>query len=654
MSVQFGKCNLDGSQLDPGDFDAVRPILASHGQDGEDYLCKNNFGIVYRANHTTKESCRERQPHISARGTVLIWDGRLDNRQDVLARLHGELDGDSTDLEIVAAAYQTWGTGAFAMLVGDWALSILEPQKALVILAKDFLGARPLYYSIDRNQLTWCSLLEPLLLSARCSLELEEEYLAGWLGFLPAPHLTPYRGIHSVPASSFLWVTNAGQRARKYWDFDPAKRLSYTTDAAYEEHFRHVLAESVRRRLRSDAPVVAELSGGMDSSSIVCLADKLISKGLAETPRLDTVSYYDTSEPNWNEHRYFTEVEERRGRSGYHIDVGSQPYFEFQRPGDGVFSSPASVHTASRASLKFAAALSSSHSRVLLSGIGGDEFLGGVPTAVPELADLFQAMRFRTLFHQLRFWALDGKKACVHLLLETIREFLPCHLGAFRRELQPPNWLTAQFFQKHRATLAGYQSRLKLFGPRPSFQDNVLTLAALRRPLACPPMNSMPAYEKRYPYLDRDLLEFLFAIPREQLIRPGQRRSLMRRALVQIVPPAILARKRKAYVTRGPSVALSAEWSGFVELTRNMLAAKLEIIDAVAFAEELQKARNGKSVLIASFVRALEIECWLRHLEHRGALVIFEGHPLRRPVPSRQGKLIDESAETSLICRWTS
>ena len=652
MSVQFGKCNLDGKRLDPGDFEAVRRVLAPYGPDGEASLDKDNFGIIYQALHVTKESRRERQPHVLPRGTVITWDGRLDNREELIGRLRGELTCDSTDLDIVAAAYRIWGTQAFAMLVGDWALSILQPDENSLILAKDFVGARPLYYSVDRYQVTWCSVLDPLLLFSRRSFELHEEYLAGWLAFLPAPHLTPYEGVHSVPASSFLRITKAGIRLQAYWEFDPAKRLSYATDAAYEEHFRQVFAESVQRRLRSETPIMAELSGGMDSSSVVCMADQIIAKGQAQTPRLDTVSYFDESEPNWNEHCYFTKVEEERGRTGYHIDVGSQHYFKFQEPGNGFFSSPGSVHQASTASLEFETALSSSNSRVVLSGVGGDEFLGGVPSAVPELADLLAASKLRIFFQRLKVWALDGKEACLHLLLETIREFLPDSIRSFRGHLQPPNWLAPRFLRKHRDALTGYPSRLKFFGPPPSFQENLIALAGLRRQLACVSLNPALVHEKRYPYLDRDLLEFLFSIPPEQLIRPGQRRSLMRRALVEMVPAAILGRKRKAYVTRGPSSALSAEWPSLVELTQHMLLAELGIINPPVFTEELEKARNGKSVPVLHFVRAFEIECWLRHLEHRSPLVTFKGRGLRKTSSSGQGAQPGQASKCAPSREW--
>jgi|SRR6266480_2909100 len=95
-------------------------------------------------------------------------------------------------------------------------------------------------------------------------------------------------------------------------------------------------------------------------------------------------------------------------------------------------------------------------------------------------------------------------------------------------------------------------SRLSVFGPRPSFQANLNTLANLRRQINVNNLSKVACFEKRYPYLDRGLLEFVYSIPREQLVRPGQRRSLMRRALVGIVPKEILERRRKAFFVKKP------------------------------------------------------------------------------------------------------
>src|SRR5947207_13543144 len=145
--------------------------------------------------------------------------------------------------------------------------------------------------------------------------------------------------------------------------------------------------------------------------------------------------------------------------------------------------------------------------------------------------------------------------------------------------MRPAPWLQSSFVKRHRAALTGYPSRTKLFGPLPSFQGNLGTLDILRRQLARAAAPFDPPFDKRYPYLDRDLLEFMFAIPREQLVRPTQRRSLMRRALVGIVPDEILNRKTKAFVARSPLIAVSMNWANFVEMTQHMVSSSLGIVD---------------------------------------------------------------------------
>lgn len=619
MSVQFGKCNFDGKPVDPKDLDEVRPVLAPYGPDGEGYICKDNFAILHRAFHTTKESRCEAQPHVSPSGFVLTWDGRLDNREELIGQLHGPLTSASTDLEIVAAAYDRYGTDAFARLIGDWSLSLWNPKDRFLILAKDFIGTRHLYYSFENGQATWCTILDPLVLFAGRSFELEEEYIAGWLAFFPAPRLTPYVGIHSVPPSSFVCLSPGIQKVRKYWDFDPAKRIRYPTDAEYEAHFRAVFSESVRRRLRSESPVLAELSGGMDSSAIVCMADEVIARGVAETPRLATISYFNDEEPNWNERPYFTAVEQKRGCAGYQIDVAQQaPDFLF--PADGFVASPASLGQSEKIAKRFAECLLSSGSRVLLSGIGGDEVTGGIPTPVPELSDLLVRARFPTLVHQLKSWALEKRKPWFHLMIDVTKSFLPVSLAGIPEYRRPAPWLQESFARRYGRALSGYESRFQPFGALPSVQANLSTLDALRRQLGCAAPAAQPAYEKRYPYLDRGLLEFLYAVPREQILRPGKRRSLMRRALREIVPAEILNRRRKAFVSRMAAVPIISHSAMLAEMSRQMESGLLGIVDPLAFSEIPRRAGNGQVIPIVSFLRTIFTEVWLRALVSRGVL----------------------------------
>ena len=186
----------------------------------------------------------------------------------------------------------------------------------------------------------------------------------------------------------------------------------------------------------------------------------------------------------------------------------------------------------------------------------------------------------------------------------------------------------ANFVKRHRGALTGYPSRAKLFSPLPSFQSNMCTLDALRRQLARTALPFEPTFEKRYPYLDRDLLEFIFAIPRDQLVRPTQRRSLMRRALVGIVPNEILNRKTKAFVARSPLVEVSTNWAHFMGITQDMVSSALGIVDSEGLYAALQKARRSEELPMVILNRTLCVEGWLKDLR---ALRIVNLGPTRKP-----------------------
>jgi asparagine synthase (glutamine-hydrolysing) len=620
MSVQFGKWNFGGEPPAPPYLEKIEALLAPHAPDGTKFYSQGGLYIAYGAFHSTGESRGEIQPEVARSGAVVTWDGRLDNRGELVAALRDDLSIASPDAAIVCAAYERWGPACFPKFVGDWALSIWNPGDRSLLLAKDPVGTRPLYYSIDEREVLWSTILDPLVLFAEKTLRLEEEYIAGCFASFPAVHLSPYAGIHSVVPSCFVRVRAGNMTVERYWDFDPAKRIRYSRDGEYEEHFRAVFREAVGRRLRSDRPVLAELSGGMDSSSIVCMADTLIARGSASAPKLDTVSYYDDSEPNWNERPYFSKIEEHRGRAGLHINVGCENGIATCLQPGPLRISPASEAEAFGPRRELRIFLAANGHRVLLSGLGGDEVLGGVPVPTAELADLLSRIEARKLARQIKIWALDKRKPWFHFLGETVRRFLPPSLARAPEHVRPAPWLDRRFVARQRSALAGYEQRLRWLGPIPTFQENVATLESLRRQLGFNVPPGKAVCEKRYPYLDRDLLEFLFAVPRDQLLRPGERRSLMRRALVGVVPDEVLYRKRKAFVSRRPLVGFAEQFDGLLEKLEPLVIAALGIVDPAAFRRELHKARAGREPLSIPLLRAMGIEAWLRNLAAGGLL----------------------------------
>ena len=167
----------------------VSTALAPYGPDSNELYSKDGIKILYRAFHTTKESRREKQPCISPSGAVITWDGRLDNRADLISDLRDSLTVNSTDVAIVAATYEKWGANCLGKLIGDWALSIWNPIDRSLILAKDPIGTRHLFYSIDNNQVTWSTILDPLVLFAGRTFEICEEYIAGWFAHIFPPRI---------------------------------------------------------------------------------------------------------------------------------------------------------------------------------------------------------------------------------------------------------------------------------------------------------------------------------------------------------------------------------------------------------------------------------------------------------------------------------
>jgi len=645
MSVQFGRWNFDSEPSAADYIEKVGTTLAPYGPDRDGSYATGGVTMLYRGFHTTKESHSETQPEVTASGAAITWDGRLDNRSELITELRNGLAINSTDVAIVAAAYHKWGEKCFSKLIGDWALSIWNPLQRSLILATDFVGNRRLYYYFDDKQITWCTILDPLVRFSGKKFEICEEYVASWLtNRFPAAHVTPYVGVQAVPPSCFA-LLRLGRHGTihtitRYWDFDPDNRIRYRTDAEYQEHFRSVFGRAVQRRLRSDRPVLAELSGGMDSSSIVCMADVIMGVGPqrrggrqpagispVECPRLDTISWYadlyEHLEPDTNDFLWISKVEQKRGRAGFHINFGN---LEPTRTGalerlissfdSGGFACAPHPKTLSRLYNLYAAHMASAGYRVTISGVGGDNATGKDPTPLPEFQNLLASGRFLPFIRQLNAWASKTEKSRRSLLWEAIREFLP------QRD-QPGNmldglWFRSEFNRRNHDSLCVRPTRVKFLGPRPGFQHSLHDLDDERRLAACWDPTPNLVREMRYPFLDRDFLSFMYAIPREQLVREGQRRFLMKQALVGIVPDEVLHRERKAFVRPQSEVEeeknRAVKTLASVEIGQHLVGSWLGIIDHGGFSEALQKVSRKEEASLHMLKRTLRLEFWLRHL----------------------------------------
>jgi len=620
MSVQAGIWNFDGKPVDRKLIDDLSESLSPQGPDGESHYVDGSVALLYRPFHTTAESRREKQPHISRRGFILTWDGRLDNREELIADLRRDLEASPTDLAIFAAAFDRWGTDCFCRIVGDWAASLWKPEQRELLFATDYMAIRHIFYYLKSDRIWWSTDLSPLVLLSGDKFHIDDEYIAGYFAHDPDAHLTPYREIREVPPGQFVRIRKGIASVERFWRFSPKSRIRYKTDAEYEEHFCHVFRQSVRRRLRSDSPILAELSGGLDSSSIVCMADVIAREG-AETPRLDTISYYDKTEPNGDDWIYFQKVEENRGRAGIHIDgskLGSSPA-SLQCP--AFCSLPGTLGAGQKLDDERAEVVRDGGYRAVLSGIGGDEFLGGVPDPRAHLADLIVQFKLISLTQQLAAWSLVKRRPWIHLLGQSAIDVLPASLGQYLvKEAKVEPWIKKDFAKRTRLAIRqlDVDDHFGCWLPtRRGYVGGVLLMACKLAKFA-PPVSALE--EARYPYLDQNLIEFILSIPASQLLRPGERRSLMRRSLSGIVPQEILSRSTKQVGARGPVMVLERHWNELQHVYQSSLSSSLGYVDEAQLLKTICDARAGQIVPLVRLFWTISLEYWLRDLAMRGLL----------------------------------
>jgi asparagine synthase (glutamine-hydrolysing) len=621
MSVQAGIWNFDGRPVDRKLLADISESLKHHGPDGESCHVDGSVALLYRPFHTTAESRREKQPYASHRGFILTWDGRLDNREVLIADLRNDLDASPTDLEIFAAAFDRWETDCFRRIVGDWAVSIWKPEQRELLFAADYMAIRHIFYYLKNDQIWWSTELSPLVLLSGDKFHIEDDYIAGYFAHDPDAHLTPFREIREVPPGQFVRIRNRGVSVERFWRFSPRSRVRYKTDTEYEEHFRHLFRHAVRRRLRSDSPILAELSGGLDSSSIVCMADDIIANKEEQIARLDTISYYDNTEPNGDDSIYFPKIEQKRGRVGIHIDgskVGSSPASlqcsEF-------CPLPGALGTGQNIGDERAAVVRDGRYRAVLSGLGGDEFMGGVPDPRAHLGDLIMQFKLVSLAKQLTAWSLVKRRPWIHLLWQSAIEVLPASLGKYLvKEAKVEPWIRKDFAKRTRLAIrrVGVDEYFGLWLPnRRSCVAGVLRMAS-KLAKYTPPISALE--EGRFPYLDQNLIEFILSIPANQLLRPGERRSLMRRSLAGIVPEEILSRRSKQVGARTPALVLENHWDELRNIYRTPLSSHLGYVHGDRFLKLISAVRTGQTVSLVRVLRAISLEYWLCSLAGRGLL----------------------------------
>jgi asparagine synthase (glutamine-hydrolysing) len=333
------------------------------------------------------------------------------------------------------------------------------------------------------------------------------------------------------------------------------------------------------------------------------------------------LSYYDKTEPHGDDYIYFGKIEAHRGRSGHHVDVSrlanapaSLESTQF-KPIPGYFGSGRNLE------VERAEIVRGGGYRVTLSGMGGDEFLGGIPNPSALLADLIVRGRPIKLAKQLAAWSLIKRRPWTHLLWEAVLELFPPSVGQYLSHLAKIEpWINRDFAKRTRfaVRLIDVDEHFGLWLPtRRSLAAGALLMANKLAKWSPP---AMQYEEVRFPYLDQNLIEFVLSIPASQLLRPGDRRSLMRRALAGLVPEDILGRRTKQFGARTPLAGLEKNVERLQLVFSSPLSSGLGYVERKCFLDALKAATNGAGVHISRLLRTISLEFWLRDLFSRNLI----------------------------------
>jgi asparagine synthase (glutamine-hydrolysing) len=586
--------------------------------DGEWLQFGERIGFGAQAQYTHERSRLENQPTVDVAGNVLVYDGRLDNYRELTSQL-GLAGEDVADSEIVLSAYRRWGKDSFVRLIGDWAFALWDDRSRTLYLARDHAGTRLLHYSRDESgNLTWATYLDSYLSTSSLA-SLDSVYMASYLCMLPCYGRTPYRDVRAILPGHFLKATSQGVVASEFWKPNIPEPHACRSFEDCKEEFLYLLQQSVVRRTPPGAPVLAQLSGGIDSTSVVCVADRVRNLSGADSgiKLLDTISYFDDSDPDWNESPYFSLVEARRGRKGFHLDLSKyRGNFERSASTNVDYLYPGIDNDTIRRDLDQYRITASGGYLSILSGIGGDEFTGGNIMPAAELEDLLVRGKFLSGARSSLAWCLAQRISLFELGSQAASSFLS-RLNRVQHDAEriAIPWLTTEARQHceagvHELPLVPF----RLFSSRPRMADVSETWWYTLRTQPHLKPSTVFRWEYRYPYLDRDLIEFLLSLPYEYLAQPGRRRFLMRAALQHIVPEEILERRRKAFLFSGPLRNVRRVAHVLADLIDSSLLIQSGYVERDALRDVLANIVSGKDMHWWGHVyRFALMETWLQH-----------------------------------------
>jgi asparagine synthase (glutamine-hydrolysing) len=551
------------------------------------------------------------QPVGTADGLVqLTYNGEVYNFRELRAELEplGHEFHTSCDTEVVLHAYLEWGTDAFARCNGMWALAILDLRTDTahgprLVLARDHFGIKPLYYARSTGgRVLFASEAKAVLADPEVVTEPDRQWLYDYLlhGLHDHKPQTAFAGIRALAAATWAVVDADGVHEQTYWT------PTLTTDAERDPaEFRARFEQSVERRLVADVPAGTCLSGGIDSSSIVGMADRLLAEHVPDAvslgDHLKTFSIVYDGDP----------IDERAYMDAVLAEVDAEPSFaeptseEFVAEVDQmVWHQDEPIVSTGPYAQWCVMRLAQPKVTVLLNGQGGDELLAGyVPYQYVYLRELLRRRKL-SAFRREAWASRDVLKPLIRRRLSDRRKSLaikPLLQPALYDGLEPPRAGRAQDDLKRRLV-----------------ED--LQTFSLPSLLRYEDRNSMAfSMESRLPFLDQELVDWVLRLPTSALVDQGWSRAILREGLQGVLTEKVRTRRWKVGFTTPETRWLRARRAVVQGLFRSPQFCERPYWDAAALADTFDRFCSGEVEPSQIFWRAINTELWMRvFFDHDG------------------------------------
>ena len=599
MSGIVGVYNLERKAIDPESLERMVDKLAHRGPDGTGVWCDESVGLGHRMLWTTPESLLEQLPLKDSTGNlVLTADARIDNRDELIAALslNNRPVDKITDSDLILAAYEKWGTDSPSKLIGDFAYAIWDNRQQMLFCARDHFGVRPFYYNYQaEGKFVFASEIKGIIAHPEVTQRLNETRVADYLANLfDDKAITFYEGILRLLPAHTLTVSQSGIKIQEYWSLDPNRELNLGSDEEYAEVFREIFTEAVRCRLRSAFPIGSTLSGGLDSSSITCVARQIL--GEQEKLPLHTFSYIYDGLPECDEREYIESVVQQGDLTPHYMQGDKiSPFLDWQEVFD--YTDETLLGPNTYLPWNYYKEAGKYGIRILLDGFDGDTTVSHGVAHMTTLArqgkwadfavnarglcqnfdctlgDIFEGY----VFPYLEELAKTGKWLTFIKEVKQIRQHFTIsrkylYLQRGLKPVTPPLILNA--WRKLRGRKPAAKTEITIINA--TFAENI-NLEERKKSLEDrwdkPPITAredqwrsmisglipMPlevehrmapafAIEPRHPFMDKRLVEFCLAMPPEQKLYRGWTRTIVRRALDGILPKEVQWRGGKANV----------------------------------------------------------------------------------------------------------